>query len=217
MVKKLLKISNHFQSLDGFLFSISFVRIVLNARFSVASMVLVTKTVHDILGHTHSWVRPNSFREAPHFRVLVFLSVFPRDPHIDRQESPIASNLLSSMSMEELRSFCQVLDGICLELSDGSARSIVEQVDNVVYITKEQFATGLLFLVSSLVKQFLHVTRAPPALVHPNVFQILMGCNVLNFLYQLDMLLAEICFIYTLKLGTGGRLSMSAHSPGYNL
>ena len=23
----------------------------------------------------------------------------------------------------------------------------------------------------------------------------------------------EICFIYTLKLGTGGRLSMSAHSP----
>ena len=40
-----------------------------------------------------------------------------------------------------------------------------------------------------------------------------MGCSVLNFLYQLDILLAEICFVYTLKLGTGGRLSMSAHSP----
>ena len=25
--------------------------------------------------------------------------------------------------------------------------------------------------------------------------------------------MVEICFIYTLKLGTGGRLSMSAHSP----
>ena len=40
-----------------------------------------------------------------------------------------------------------------------------------------------------------------------------MGCSVLNFLYQLDISLVEICFIYTLKLGTGGRLSMSAHSP----
>ena len=40
-----------------------------------------------------------------------------------------------------------------------------------------------------------------------------MGCNVLNFLYQLDISLVEICFIYTLKLGIGGRLSMSAHSP----
>ena len=40
-----------------------------------------------------------------------------------------------------------------------------------------------------------------------------MGCSVLNFLYQLDISLVEICFIYTLKLGIGGRLSMSAYSP----
>ena len=40
-----------------------------------------------------------------------------------------------------------------------------------------------------------------------------MGCNVLNFLYQLDISLVEVRFIYTLKLGIGGRLSMSAHSP----
>ena len=36
---------------------------------------------------------------------------------------------------------------------------------------------------------------------------------MLNFLYQLDISLVEICFIYTLKLEIGGRLSMSAHSP----
>ena len=36
---------------------------------------------------------------------------------------------------------------------------------------------------------------------------------MLNFLYQLDISLVEICFIYTLKLGIGGRLSMSAHIP----
>ena len=39
-----------------------------------------------------------------------------------------------------------------------------------------------------------------------------MGYSVLNSLYQLDILLVEICFIYTLKLRIGG-LSMSAHSP----
>ena len=40
-----------------------------------------------------------------------------------------------------------------------------------------------------------------------------MGCSVLKFLYRLDISLVEIFFIYTLKLGIGGYLSMSAHSP----
>ena len=40
-----------------------------------------------------------------------------------------------------------------------------------------------------------------------------MGYSVLKSLYHLDISLVEICFIYTLKLGTGGRLSMSAHCP----
>ena len=51
------------------------------------------------------------------------------------------------------------------------------------------------FPIPSLVKQFLHFIRAPPAFIHPNVFRIFMGCNVLNFLYQLDISLVEICFI----------------------
>ena len=36
---------------------------------------------------------------------------------------------------------------------------------------------------------------------------------MLNSLYQLDISLIEIFFIYTLKLGIRGLLSMSAHSP----
>ena len=85
--------------------------------------------------------------------------------------------------------------------------------DNVVYFIREHFFVGLCLLVLSLVKQFLHFIRAPPALVHSNVFRILMGCSVLNVFYQLDISLVEVCFIYTLKLGIGCRLSMSAHSP----
>ena len=38
-----------------------------------------------------------------------------------------------------------------------------------------------------------------------------MGYSVLNLLYWMDISLVEICFIYMLKRGIGGRLSMSAH------
>ena len=128
-------------------------------------------------------------------------------------ELPSASSLVSSMSMEELRSFCQIHDNISIELSEGPTASTVGEAVSVVYFTWEQFAIELRFLVSLLVKQFLHVSRAPPALIHPNAIRILMGCNVLNLLYRLDILLVEIFFVYILKLGTGGRLSMSAHNP----
>ena len=113
------------------------------------------------------------------------------------------------MSLEELRSFCRVPDYTNLELSDGPTLSNVGEANNA----QEQFVAELCFPISLLVKKFLHVTRAPLALIHPNIFQILMGYIVLNFLYQLDISLVEIFFIYTLNLGIKGRLSMSAHSP----
>ena len=107
------------------------------------------------------------------------------------------------MSVEELRLFCQFPTDIILELLDGATVSIVEWIDNNIYFTRKQFAVGLRFPITSLVKQFLHFTQAHPALIHPNVFWIAMGCSVLNSFYQLDISLVEICFIYTLKLGIG--------------
>ena len=80
---------------------------------------------------------------------------------------------------------------------------------NVVFYTREQLVAGLRFPVLALVKQFLHFTRASSALVHPNVIRILIGCSVINFLYQLDLSLVEICFAYSLILRRGGRLSFS--------
>ena len=67
----------------------------------------------------------------------------------------------------------------------------------------------LCFPVPALVKQILHFTRAPLALVHPNTIRILTGCGVLNLLYQLDLLLVEICFAYSLIIRQGSRMSMS--------
>ena len=78
-----------------------------------------------------------------------------------------------------------------------------------MFFTLDQLAAELRFPVPALVKQFLHFTRVPPALVHPNIIHILIGCSVLNFLYQLDLSLVEICFAYSLILRRGGRLSFS--------
>ena len=74
---------------------------------------------------------------------------------------------------------------------------------------REHLAAGLCFPMPSIVKQFFHFTRAPPALIHPNTIRILTGCNVLNLLYQLDLSLVEICFAYSLRAAQGGWMSMS--------
>ena len=126
---------------------------------------------------------------------------------------PFASGVIFSLFMEELRSYCQILGNIDFELSNGSTEPTIGQENNTVYFTRKQLPVGLRFLVSSLVKQFLHITKAPPAIIHPNVIRILIGCCVLNSLYQLDISLVEVYFIYTLKLEHGGRLSLSAQSP----
>ena len=126
------------------------------------------------------------------------------------QDTPSMRSIISSLSMEELRFYCQIPENIDFELSDGPVESTIGDRDSAIYFTREQLAVGLRFPISSLVKKFLHFSEAPPALIHINVIRILIGCNVLNVLYQLDISLVEVCFIYTLKLGHGGRLSMSA-------
>ena len=99
-------------------------------------------------------------------------------------------------------------------LSEGPTRNTVDGDDNAVFFTRKQLADGLRRTVPALVNQFLHFTRAPPALVHPNVIQISTGCCVLNLLYQLDLSLVEVCFTYILRVAQGGWMFMSAQSPG---
>ena len=102
--------------------------------------------------------------------------------------------------MEELRAYCEIPNDIDVMLLDGPAQNIIGGEDNAVFFTREQLAIRLHFPMPSLVKKFLHFTRAPPALVHPNIIRILTGCCVLNILYQLDLSLVEVCFAYTLRV-----------------
>ena len=119
------------------------------------------------------------------------------------------SHIVSSLTMEELRSYCEIPKDTDLKLMDELDESTLGGEHNAVFFTREQLATGLRFPVPALVKQFLHFTKASPALIHPNVIRILIECSVLNFLYQLDLSLVEICFAYSLILRRGGRLSFS--------
>ena len=117
---------------------------------------------------------------------------------------PSTSSIISSFSMEELRAYCEIPDDIDVALSDGPAKSTMGEEYNAVFFTREQLDVGLYFPMSSLVKQFLHFTRPPPALVHPNVIRILTGFYVLNLLYQLDLSLVEVFSAYTLRVVQGG-------------
>ena len=129
------------------------------------------------------------------------------------RDTPSTNSIISSLSKEELRSYCHIPDDIDCELPDGPAKSTIDKEDGAVYFTREQLVARLRFPISSLIKKFLHFSGALPTLVHPNIIWILSGCTVLNLLYQLDISLVEVFFIYTLKLAHGGRLSLSAQNP----
>ena len=123
--------------------------------------------------------------------------------------TPSASNIISSLTMEELMAYCEVPDKINLRLMERAEESTLSGEHNSVFFTREHLAVGLRFPVPAIVKQFLHFTRAPPAFIYPNMIRILIGSCVLNHLYQLDISLVELFMIYFLGIGPGGWMSMS--------
>ena len=134
-----------------------------------------------------------------------------------RQARPSASSVIASLTMEELKVYCEVPDSIDLRLMERADDSTLGGEHNGVFFTREHLAVGLRFPVPAIVKQFLHFTRAPPALIHPNLIHILIGSYMLNHLYQLDLSLVEIFIIYSLSIGPRGRMSMSVLSPRFQI
>ena len=126
---------------------------------------------------------------------------------------PSTSNVIASLTMEELKVYCEVPNNIDLWLMERADDSTMGGEHNGVFFTREHLAARLRFPVPTIVKQFLHFTRAPPALIHPNVIRILIGSCVLNHLYQVDLTLVELFIIYFLNVGSGGRMSISVLSP----
>ena len=127
--------------------------------------------------------------------------------------TPSESNIISSLTMEELMAYCEVPDNIDLQLMDRTDESTLGGEHNGVFFTREHLAAELCFPVLALVKQFLHFTRVPLALIHPNVICILIEYFMLNHLYQLNLSLVKLCIIYFLRIGQGSWMSMLVLNP----
>ena len=53
------------------------------------------------------------------------------------RDTPSTSSIISSLSMEKLRSYSQIPDNIDFELSDGPAKFTIGDRDSAVYFTRE--------------------------------------------------------------------------------
>lgn len=79
-----------------------------------------------------------------------------------------------------------------------------KQSHNAIYFSKEQFNARLRFPIPSLLKQFLHYAKILLAFLYLNAAKVLMGCNILDMLFHLDLFLLEFLFVYTIKMSWKG-------------
>ncbi|KAL6340307.1 hypothetical protein AAG906_040744 [Vitis piasezkii] len=97
----------------------------------------------------------------------------------------------------------RIPNDIFVLLVDGKPTPIEKQSHNVIYFSEEQFNVGLRFPLPSFFKQFLHFTKIPPAFIHLNVVRVLIGCNILDMFFHLDLSLLE----------SERNIHLSAHIP----
>ena len=131
------------------------------------------------------------------------------DAHVEKS--------VDKLSVREFRERFCIPNGVLVELMDGEAVSTKKAEDNAIIFTKEQFNVGLRFPLPSLFKEFLHFTQIPPAFIHPNIVWVLMGCSVLSLLFNLDLSLLEVLFVYFLNKGKNDIFSMVARLPSLQL
>ena len=110
-----------------------------------------------------------------------------------------AKKSVDKLSVKEFHERFCIPNGVSIELTDGEAVSTENSEDQAIFFSKEQFNAGLLFPLPSLFKEFLHFTQIPPAYIHPNMVRVLMGCSILNMLFNLDLTLLDVLFIYSIK------------------
>ena len=128
--------------------------------------------------------------------------------------SEAGEKTIDKLDVKEFRErFCIPNDVYINLVNEEAAMPTEKGEENVILFTKEQFNAGLRFPLSALFKEFLHFSQIPPIFIHPNLVRVLMGCNIINMLYSLDLTLLEVFFIYSLKKAKNDIFSVSAHLP----
>ena len=128
-----------------------------------------------------------------------------------------AEKVVDKLNVREFRERFCIPNGVLVELMDGEVMTTEKSEDNAIFFTKEQFNAGLRFPLPSLFKEFLHFTQIPPSYIHPNMVRVLMGCSILSMLFNLDLSLLEVFFVYSLKKGKNDIFNMVAHLPSLQL
>ena len=122
------------------------------------------------------------------------------------------------LSVKEFRDRFCIPNGVIVEFLDEEEVVSTEKVEGrTITFSKEQFNAGLRFPLPALFKEFLHFSQIPPAFIHPNIVRVLMGCSIINMLFNLDLSLLEVLFVYSLKKGKNDIFNMSAHLPSLQL
>lgn len=131
---------------------------------------------------------------------------------VSKSEHSIMDRPMDKLPKQQFQARFHILNFITIQLLDKEALMTNGLLQDLIYFKNEQFVTGLHFPIPFLFKQFLHFSKIPPTYIHPNVIRILMGCSVLDVLYQLDLSLLEIIFAYTVKMSPKERFSLLAHT-----
>ena len=122
------------------------------------------------------------------------------------------------LSVKEFRDRFCIPNGVIVEFLNGEDVVSTEKAEqDTVIFSKEQFNAGLRLHLPALFKEFLHFTQIPPVFIHPNIVRVLMGCSIISMLYNLDLTLLEVFFVYSLKKAKTDIFSMSAHLPSLQL
>ena len=125
---------------------------------------------------------------------------------------------INKLSVKEFRDRFCIPNGVIVEFLNWEDVVSTEKAEqDTILFSKEQFNAGLRFSLPALFKEFLHFTQIPPAFIHPNIVRVLMGCSIINMMYNLDLTLLEVFFVYSLKKVKNDIFSMSAHLPSLQL
>ena len=132
--------------------------------------------------------------------------------------SEVREKATDKLDTKEFRERFCIPNGVAIELLNGRVLVPSEKAEEkTIIFSKEQFNAGLRFPLPALFKEFLHFTQIPPVFIHPNIVRVLMGCSIINMLYDLDLTLLEVFFLYSLKKVKNDIFSMSAHLPSLQL
>ena len=122
------------------------------------------------------------------------------------------------LSVKEFRDRFCIPNGVIVEFLNGEGVVSTEKAEqDIVVFSKEQFNAVLRFPLPALFMEFLHFTKIPPVFIHPNIIRVLMGCSIINMLYNLDLTLLEVFFVYSLKKAKTDIFSLSAHLTSLQL